>query len=87
MTGKTKKVFLKSKLLIVTKLVIITNSLGIIINDKNKVNNSFFPLNSNLEKAKEAKIVTATIDNVVMSVNITVLNKYLPKGTAVKALR
>ena len=69
----------------VTKFVMITSSLGIIIRERNKVKAIFFPLNSNLAKAKAARVITATIMRVVITVKISVLRRYCPKGTVVKA--
>ena len=62
-----------------------TSSLGIIISARKKVKTRSLPRNSSREKAKAASTVTISISAVVMSVKITVLRKYLPNGTAVKA--
>ena len=87
MDGRIKpvKVLRKSRFVIVTKFVMITNSFGIIIKDKNNTNTRFFPLNSNLANANAARIITISITAVVTSVNKTVLAKYFASGTAVNA--
>ncbi len=74
-----------SRLVMVTKFVMITSSLGIIIRDRNRTKARFFPLNSSLAKAKAASMITSSITAVVISVKIRVLARYFPKGTAVKA--
>ena len=62
-----------------------TNSLGIIIRDKNKVNTRFLPLKLRRENAKAAGMVIKSISAVVASVKIRVFKKYLPKDTRVNA--
>ena len=81
------KVLRSPALVMVTKLVMTTSSLGIIISDKNSVNTRSFPRNSSRAKAKAASTVTTSISPVVSSVNTTVLAKYRASGTAVKASR
>jgi hypothetical protein len=63
----------------------ITNSFGIIINARNKVNTRFLPLNCSLAKAKAAKMITNSMSPVVTTVNIIVFTKYPANGTAVNA--
>ena len=75
------KLFLRSQLVTVAKLVITTSSAGIIIIDKNSVNTRFFPFHSSRAKAYAASVLTATISAVVT----TVKSRYLPSGTAVNA--
>ena len=80
-----RKVFRISRLVIVTKLVMITSSFGIIIRERNKVKARFFPLNSSLAKAKADSVITTIIIEVVATVKISVFSRYFPRGTAVKA--
>ena len=79
-------VFLRFRLVIVTKLVITTNSFGIIIKAKNKVNTISFPLKSNLAKPNAARIDTIIISAVVNTANIVVFKKYLDSLTVVNAI-
>lgn len=53
---------------------------------RNRANRRFFPLNSSLEKAKAAGTITSIISPVVATVKISVLTKYRPRLTSVKAL-
>ena len=69
----------------VTKLVMITSSFGIIIRERNKVKARFFPRNSSLAKAKAERVITTIIMAVVADVKIRVLRRYFPRGTAVNA--
>ena len=69
----------------VTKFVMITNSLGIIIRERNIEKTMTFPLKSNHAKAKAENMTTIIIRPVVITVNIRVFRKYLARGTAVKA--
>ena len=62
-----------SRFVIVTKLVMITSSLGIIIRERNSTNSTFFPRKSSLAKAKAASVITASINAVVTTVKIVVL--------------
>ena len=62
-----------------------TNSLGIIIRDKNTVKARSFPRKFSLAKAKAASTVTTSMMPVVITVNTMVLRKYRPRGTAWKA--
>ena len=82
---KPAKEFLKFRLVMVTKLVMTTSSLGIIIMERKITNISCFPLNSSLAKAKAAKMTTASISMVVITVKTRVLLKYFPRDTVVKA--
>ena len=75
----------RSRSVMVTKLVITTSSLGIIIRERKSTNASFFPRNSSLAKAKAASVTTTSIMAVVPRVNTTVFRKYCPRGTVVKA--
>ena len=69
----------------VTKLVITTSSVGIIISARKPVNTRFFPRKFSRAKAKAASTVTKSISAVVPKVNRMVLRKYPPRGTAEKA--
>ena len=60
---------------IVTKLVIITSSLGIIMSDSSRVKARRLPLNSSRAKAKAARVMTDNISSVVIKVNTSVLVK------------
>ena len=71
-----------SRLVMVTKLVMTTSSLGIIIRARNNVNIRSLPRKFSRAKAKAASTVTASIRAVVARVKITVLAKYLARGTA-----
>ena len=79
------KVLRSPAFVMVWKFVMTTSSLGIIISARKNVNTRSLPRNSSREKAKAASTVTTSITPVVTSVKITVLRKYLPSGTAVKA--
>ena len=68
-----------------TKLVIITSSLGIIISDKNAANAIFLPRKLSRANANAASVTTISISAVVATVKISVFAKYLPSGTAVNA--
>ena len=78
-------VFRIPKLVMVTKFVMITSSLGIIISDRNRRNAIFLPRNSSLANAKAARVITTTMMAVVRTVNTIVFTKYRPRGTDVKA--
>ena len=69
----------------VTKLVMITSSLGIIISARKHVKAICLPWKFSRAKAKAASVMTASIMAVVAAVKITVFRKYRPSGTAVKA--
>ena len=69
------KVLRRPRLVMVTKLVIMTSSLGIIISDRNTTNAAFLPRKFSRAKANAASIVTISIRAVVTSVNISVLVK------------
>ena len=70
----------------VTKFVMMTSSLGIIISERNKRNTRFFPRNSSRAKANAARVITTSIRAVVATVKMRVFKKYLPRGTAEKAV-
>ena len=70
----------------VTKLVMTTSSVGIIIRDRKAVKIRSRPRNRSREKAKAASTVTKSIRAVVITVNTRVFRKYRPKGTWEKAL-
>ena len=69
----------------VTKLVMTTSSLGIIIRDRNRVKARSRPRKFSRAKAKAASTVTTSIIAVVATVKTMVLRKYPPRGTWVKA--
>ena len=71
----------------VTKLVMMTSSLGIIISDRNAANRMFRPRNSSRAKANAENTMTISISAVVANVKINVFRKYRASGTAVKASR
>ncbi len=71
----------------VTKFVITTSSLGIIIKAKNRVKAKSFPRNCKRANANAANMVTMSIIAVVTTVNTSVFSKYCARGTAVKASR
>ena len=79
------KVLRSPALVMVTKLVMTTSSLGIIISDKNAVNARSLPRKLSLAKAKAASTVTASMMAVVMTVKRMVFRKYFASGTAWKA--
>ena len=54
--------------------------------DRNMVKRRFLPLNSSLEKANAARVMTITIMAVVTTVKINVLRRYLPRDTCENAL-
>ena len=81
-----KKVFLKFISVMVTKFVIITSSLGIIISARRSVKARCLPLNSRRAKANAASTITMSIISVVATVNMSVLRRYFKSGTAVKAV-
>ena len=69
----------------VTKLVMTTSSVGIIIRDRNSANTRSLPLKFSRAKPYAASTVTMSIRPVVMTVKTMVLRKYPPSGTCVKA--
>ncbi len=64
-----------SRLVMVTKFVMITSSLGIIIRDRNRRKAPFRPRNSSLAKAKAARVITTIMTAVVSRVKMTVFTK------------
>ena len=65
----------------VTKFVMTTSSVGIIIKERNRVKIRSRPGNRSREKAKAASTVTTSISPVVTTVKIRVFKKYLASGT------
>ena len=78
-------VFLSPQSVMVTKLVIITSSLGIIISESSSVNAMRLPRNSSRANANAASVITISISAVVTTVKSSVFMKYRASGTAVKA--
>ena len=72
---KPIKEFRRSMLVMVTKLVMTTSSLGIIIRERNRVNTRSLPGKSSRAKAKAENTVTISITPVVATVKIRVLTK------------
>ena len=79
------KVLRISRFVIVTKLVMITSSLGIIIRERNRVNIRFLPGKDSLAKAKAANVITITMIPVVTIVKNRVFPRYRASGTEVNA--
>ena len=69
----------------VTKFVMTTSSVGIIIRARKKVKSRSFPRNCSRAKAKAASVMTKSMIAVVATVKMRVLRKYFASGTAVKA--
>ena len=84
---RPRKLLRRSILVTVTKFVMTTSSVGIIIKDRNRVKARSLPGKFNRAKAKAARMVTKSIRAVVARVKITVFRKYWPRGTAEKASR
>ena len=80
-----RNVFLRLRFVMVTKFVMITSSLGIIISERKTANTMFFPANSRRENAKAAMMMTTSMAAVVTAVKRIVFRKYRPSGTAVNA--
>ena len=78
-------VFLSPQSVMVTKLVIITSSLGIIISESSSVNAMRLPRNSSRANANAASVITISISVVVTTVKSSVFMKYRASGTAVNA--
>ena len=79
------KVLRRLRFVIVTKLVMITSSFGIIISDRKTVNSRSLPRNWSLANAKAASVTTTIMTTVVMTVKTSVFSRYRPSGTVVKA--
>ena len=79
------KVLRRFRSVMVTKLVMTTSSVGIIIRDRNRANTRSLPLKFSRAKPYAASTVTMSIRPVVTTVKTMVLRKYPPSGTCVKA--
>ncbi len=63
------------QLVMVTKFVMTTSSVGIIMSARKKLKSRFLPLKSSRAKAKAAKMITSSISAVVATVKMRVLRK------------
>ena len=59
----------------VTKFVMITSSLGIIIRERNRAKSTFRPRNFSRAKAKAASTMTTIMEAVVITVKISVFSR------------